>query len=79
MSESEIAIVGAGVAGISMASLFTQRGYDVTIFEKGMDYPYPHFPQFREEILNLHENRDRDYSAHGARRLPNANPFRLRA
>lgn len=63
MSESTVAIVGSGIAGTTIAYLLSQKGYDIDIFEKGPEYPYPHLPQFREQILNLYDN--------PAYRLPN--------
>lgn len=55
-NESTVAIVGAGIVGTTIAYLLTQRGYDVTIFEKGPDYPYPHAEQFQATI-NLDRTR----------------------
>jgi choline dehydrogenase-like flavoprotein len=56
MSESSIAIVGSGIVGTTMAYLLTRKGYDVEIFEKGPEYPYPHYPQFRERMLYMYDN-----------------------
>ncbi len=56
MSQSTVAIVGSGIVGTTMAYLFTNKGYDVDIFEKGPEYPYPHLPQFREQILYQYKN-----------------------
>lgn len=50
MSDSTIAIVGSGIAGTAIAYHLVQRGHDVTVFEKGPDYPYPHAPQFEESV-----------------------------
>lgn len=51
MSESTVAIVGSGIAGTAIAYHLVQRGHDVTVFEKGPDYPYPHTPQFEESVI----------------------------
>jgi choline dehydrogenase-like flavoprotein len=56
MSESTVAIVGSGIVGASIANTLTSQGYDVEIFEKGPEYPYPHSKQFAEKILYLYEN-----------------------
>jgi len=56
MSQSTVAIVGSGIVGTTIAYLLTKKGYDVDVFEKGPDYPYPHTAQFREQVLYLHEN-----------------------
>jgi glucose dehydrogenase len=56
MSHSTVAIVGSGIVGTTMAYLLTSKGYDVDIFEKGPEYPYPHLPQFRERILYQYKN-----------------------
>src|SRR4030042_537852 len=50
MSESTVAIVGSGIVGSLIAYLLTDLGYDVHVFEKGPDYPYPHRPQFDERV-----------------------------
>jgi choline dehydrogenase-like flavoprotein len=56
MRESTVAIVGSGIAAATMSYVLTQQGYDVTLFEKGPEYPYPHSLQFRERILYRYEN-----------------------
>jgi choline dehydrogenase-like flavoprotein len=56
MSESTVAIVGSGIAGSLIAHLLTDSGYDVEVFEKGPDYPYPHSPQFKEQVHYLYDN-----------------------
>jgi choline dehydrogenase-like flavoprotein len=56
MSESTVAIIGSGIAGATVAYLLASRGYDVTIFEKGPDYPYPHASQFQERVLFDYSN-----------------------
>ena len=56
MTQSSIAIVGSGIVGTTIASLLTQKGYDVDVFEKGAEYPYPHAPQFQEEVHYMYEN-----------------------
>ena len=56
MTESTVAIVGAGIVGTTIAYHLANKGIDVEIFEKGPDYPYPHERQFREKILYLYDN-----------------------
>lgn len=56
MTESTVAIVGSGIAGSLIAYLLADSGYDVEVFEKGPDYPYPHSPQFREQVRYLYDN-----------------------
>jgi choline dehydrogenase-like flavoprotein len=56
MTQSSVAIVGSGIVGATIAYLLTQKGFDVDIFEKGPEYPYPHEPQFQEEIVYAYEN-----------------------
>lgn len=58
MTESTVAIVGSGIAATTVASLLTQRGIDVHIFEKGPAYPYPHASQFQERIQYGYDNPD---------------------
>jgi glucose dehydrogenase len=45
-----IAIIGSGPAGTAFALTLVEAGYDVDIFEKGPTYPYPHAPQFQNEL-----------------------------
>jgi choline dehydrogenase-like flavoprotein len=45
-----VAIVGAGITAATLGDALASRGCQVTMFEKGLDYPYPHAPQFRERI-----------------------------
>jgi choline dehydrogenase-like flavoprotein len=56
VTESTVAIVGSGIVGTTMAYHLANKGFDVEIFEKGPDYPYPHSRQFREKILYLYDN-----------------------
>jgi glucose dehydrogenase len=56
MTESTVAIVGSGIVGTTIAYHLANKGYDVEIFEKGPEYPYPHGRQFREKILYLYDN-----------------------
>jgi choline dehydrogenase-like flavoprotein len=56
MTESTVAIVGSGIVGTTMAYHLANKGFDVEIFEKGPEYPYPHDRQFREKILYLYDN-----------------------
>jgi choline dehydrogenase-like flavoprotein len=59
-TSSTVAIVGAGIAGTTIAYLLAQQGVDVAVFEKGPDYPYPHTPQFQEEVINRYTGTLRD-------------------
>jgi choline dehydrogenase-like flavoprotein len=59
MATQTVAIVGSGIAGTTIAYYLTQRGYDVHIFEKGPEYPYPHSSQYQAHI-NLDRNHDKD-------------------
>jgi len=45
MSKS-IAIVGSGISGATLAYQLAQAGFEIDIFEKGPEYPYPHASQF---------------------------------
>ncbi len=54
-TERTVAIVGSGMVGTTIAYLLTNRGYRVDIFEKGVEYPYPHKPQF-DDRMHLYEN-----------------------
>ncbi|HKX17733.1 MAG TPA: GMC family oxidoreductase [bacterium] len=56
MSQSTVAIVGSGIAGVTVAYRLVNAGHDVEIFEKGPNYPYPHLPQFREQVLYQYTN-----------------------
>lgn len=56
VSESAVAIVGSGIAATAVARELVRAGYDVVLFERGPEYPYPHAQQFREKIYLLHES-----------------------
>jgi glucose dehydrogenase len=56
MTESTVAIIGSGIVGTTMAYHLAHHGYDVEVFEKGPEYPYPHSRQFREKVLYLYNN-----------------------
>jgi len=56
MHIKSVAIVGSGVAAAAITHLLVKKGYRVTIFEKGLEYPYPHATQFQELIHNLYSN-----------------------
>lgn len=56
MSESTIAIIGSGIVGSTIAYDLVMKGYDVHVFEKGPDYPYPHHEQYREKTLFLYDS-----------------------
>lgn len=50
MSAPRFAIVGSGMIGSALAFALTRAGHTVTVFEKGVEYPYPHRPQFLESV-----------------------------
>lgn len=50
MSRPRIAIVGSGMIGSTLAFALTRAGHEVTVFEKGVEYPYPHRRQFLESV-----------------------------
>jgi choline dehydrogenase-like flavoprotein len=54
MSESGIAIVGSGIVGTLVAHTLATKGHDVVVFEKGPEFPYPHQPQFADQIQYLY-------------------------
>lgn len=56
MSTAHVVIVGSGIAGSLIAHALTRVGVQVTVFEKGPAFPYPHALQFREEIEQLFDN-----------------------
>src|SRR5919108_5580515 len=56
MTESAVAVVGSGIVGTTIAYHLANQGYNVELFEKGPEYPYPHDRQFRERILYLYDN-----------------------
>jgi len=46
-----VAIVGAGIVGTTLAWHLVRAGHRVDMFEIGADTPYPHAPQFENEVL----------------------------
>lgn len=50
MSAPHVAIVGSGMIGSTLAYELTRRGIGVAVYEKGVEYPYPHRPQFMESV-----------------------------
>jgi glucose dehydrogenase len=56
MADKQIAIIGAGIVGSILAYHLTERGHQVTVFEKGPEYPYPHNRQWQEQTLYLHNS-----------------------
>lgn len=56
MARPTVAIVGAGITASTLAHMLTERGFEVTIFEKGPDYPYPHTEPYQEEVQFLYSN-----------------------
>ncbi len=55
-NESTVAIVGSGIVAAAISCSLVKKGYDVTIFEKGPEYPYPHFNQFHQSIHYLYNS-----------------------
>ncbi len=53
---SRVAIVGSGIVGANVALDLARLGHDVTVFEKGGPYPYPHKPQFTEVFRYRYDN-----------------------
>jgi choline dehydrogenase-like flavoprotein len=52
---SRVAIVGSGVVGSNLALDLARLGHEVTVFEKGPDYPYPHEEPFLE-VARYHDD-----------------------
>ena len=50
MSARRVAIVGSGMIGSTLALPLAEAGFEVTVFEKGPEYPYPHRRPFEEAI-----------------------------
>ncbi|MFN8589021.1 MAG: GMC family oxidoreductase [Candidatus Eisenbacteria bacterium] len=50
MSARRVAIVGSGMMGSTLAYELTRAGLEVTVFEKGPDFPYPHRERFVETV-----------------------------
>ena len=50
MSARHVAIVGSGMIGSTLAFELTRAGFDVTVFEKGPQYPYPPSERFVETV-----------------------------
>ncbi len=48
MSARRVAIVGSGIMGSALALQLARAGCNVTVFEKGPDYPYPHERPLRD-------------------------------
>lgn len=56
MSTAHVVVAGSGIAGSLIAHALAGAGVQVTVFEKGPAFPYPHARQFREEIEQLYDN-----------------------
>jgi choline dehydrogenase-like flavoprotein len=56
MSVRRVAIVGSGMIGSTLAFELARAGHEVTVFEKGPDYPYPPRERFIETINYDHYN-----------------------
>jgi choline dehydrogenase-like flavoprotein len=50
MSRRTVAIVGSGMIGSALAFELSRRGCDVTVFEKGPEYPFPHATPFLKAV-----------------------------
>jgi len=50
MSPRRVAIVGSGMIGSTLAFELANRGVEVTVFERGPDYPYPPRQRFVETV-----------------------------
>ena len=46
MSAPHVAIVGSGMIGSTLALALARAGFEISVFEKGPDYPYPHREPF---------------------------------
>jgi len=68
MKKPDVAIVGSGIAGTTIAFLLTQWGRTVAMFEAGPRYEYPHRPQYEDEIMHLYRD-PRHVIARDLRRL----------
>jgi len=51
MTRGRVVIVGSGMMGATLAYELTRAGCDVTVLEKGPDYPYPHEGPFRASVM----------------------------
>ena len=67
-----VAIVGSGIVGTTLAWHLVKAGHRVDIFENGPDIPYPHAPQFANEVLFSNQFAD------PARDIPAALPAGVR-
>lgn len=67
-----IAIIGSGIVGTTLAYHLVRAGHRVHVFENGPEIPYPHTPQFENEVL--YANR---FSA-AARAIPSPLPDGIR-
>jgi choline dehydrogenase-like flavoprotein len=47
-------VIGSGIVGTTIATLLTQQGHHVDLFEKGPAYPYPHKEQFSSLFMFNH-------------------------
>jgi len=56
VSTPAVAIAGSGIAATLVARVLSERGYLVTLFEKGPEYDYPHAVQLQERHLYFPEN-----------------------
>ncbi|MGA9918720.1 GMC family oxidoreductase [Paraburkholderia sp.] len=63
-----VAIVGSGIVGTALAYHLVKAGHSVHVFENGPAIPYPHMPQFENEVL--YSNRFSDSSDLVPMKLP---------
>lgn len=59
MSAARVAIVGSGMIGSTLAFELARGGLEVTVFEKGVEYPYPHLEPFLESVHRDHSPPER--------------------
>jgi choline dehydrogenase-like flavoprotein len=70
----KVAIVGSGIAGVTIAHTLIESGHAVEMFEIGDDYPFPHRSQFEEQVL-FDDDRHQD-RLDGARGLVQTGDYR---
>lgn len=63
MTAKRIAIIGSGIVGSAMAHEFARRGHQVTVFEKGPAYSYPHSQQWQQNHVYFHPGDSHDVPA----------------
>lgn len=58
--ETEVAVVGSGAAGATIARELSRRGVRIALIEKGPDWEWPlgHFIAYRT-LYNIHRSKER--------------------